>query len=190
VEEDVGRDIAMKVAAQLVMFFKRPGGQMQFSREGESLPAGRSALQEVQRFIAANPSTDHSVTRLAARSGLRPRHFARLFRSEVGVTPAAWVEAARVAAARACWRTDGTRPSRSPCDAASPMLTRCAAPSSAMSASRRRNTASATSRPSSRSPFKAFSGIVNFSRSGILLPSVAGGSVQRSPRHAYRAAPS
>src|ERR1700730_10490227 len=100
VEEDVGRDIAMKVAAQLVMFFKRPGGQMQFSRKGESLPAGRSALQEVQRFIAANPSSDHSVTRLAARSGLSPRHFARLFRSEVGVTPAAWVETARVAAAR------------------------------------------------------------------------------------------
>jgi hypothetical protein len=63
VEEDVGRDIAMKVAAQLVMFFKRPGGQMQFSRRGESLPAGRSALQEVQRFIAANPSSDHSVTK-------------------------------------------------------------------------------------------------------------------------------
>jgi transcriptional regulator GlxA family with amidase domain len=100
VEEDVGRDIAMKVAAQLVMFFKRPGGQMQFSRRGESLPAGRSALQEVQRFIAANPSSDHSVTSLAARSGLSPRHFARLFRSEVGVTPAAWVETARVAAAR------------------------------------------------------------------------------------------
>jgi transcriptional regulator GlxA family with amidase domain len=30
VEEDLGRDVAMKVAAQLVMFFKRPGGQMQF----------------------------------------------------------------------------------------------------------------------------------------------------------------
>jgi transcriptional regulator GlxA family with amidase domain len=40
------------------------------------------------------------VTSLAARSGLSPRHFARLFRSEVGVTPAAWVETARVAAAR------------------------------------------------------------------------------------------
>jgi transcriptional regulator GlxA family with amidase domain len=100
VEEDLGRDIAMKVASQLVMFFKRPGGQMQFSRRGTTLVAGRSALQEVQRFIAANPSSDHSVTRLAARSGLSPRHFARLFRSELGVTPAAWVESARIAAAR------------------------------------------------------------------------------------------
>jgi len=100
VEEDLGREIAMKVAGQLVMFFKRPGGQMQFSRKGESLPAGRSALQEAQRFVAAEPSADHSVARLAARAGLSARHFARLFREEVGVTPASWVEGCRVAAAR------------------------------------------------------------------------------------------
>jgi transcriptional regulator GlxA family with amidase domain len=100
VEEDLGREVAMKVAAQLVMFFKRPGGQLQFSRRGEAAPAGRSALQEVQRWIAANPAADHSVARLAARTGLSPRHFARVFRHEVGMTPAAWTEAARVAAAR------------------------------------------------------------------------------------------
>jgi transcriptional regulator GlxA family with amidase domain len=100
VEEDLGREIAMKVAGQLVMFFKRPGGQMQFSRKGESLPAGRAALQEVQRFVAAEPAADHSVASLAARAGLSARHFARLFREEVGVTPASWVEGCRVAAAR------------------------------------------------------------------------------------------
>ncbi len=90
----------MKVAAQLVMFFKRPGGQMQFSRKGEAAPTGRSALQEVQRWIAANPAQDHGVANLAARMGLSERHFARLFRQEVGVTPAAWVEDVRVTAAR------------------------------------------------------------------------------------------
>jgi len=100
VEEDLGRAIALKVAAQLVMFFKRPGGQMQFSRKGEAAVAGRSALQEVQRWIAANPAADHGVAQLAQRMGLSPRHFARLFRHEVGTTPAAWVEQARVAAAR------------------------------------------------------------------------------------------
>lgn len=100
VEEDLGREIAMKVAAQLVMFFKRPGGQMQFSRKGEAAPTGRSALQEVQRWIAANPAVDHGVAVLAARMGLSERHFARLFRQEVGVTPAAWVEDVRVGAAR------------------------------------------------------------------------------------------
>lgn len=100
VEEDLGRDIALKVAAQLVMFFKRPGGQMQFSRKGEAAPTGRSALQEVQRWVASNPAADHSVANLAKRMDLSPRHFARLFRSEVGLTPAAWVETARVSAAR------------------------------------------------------------------------------------------
>lgn len=100
VEEDLGREIAMKIASQLVMFFKRPGGQMQFSRRGEAVPAGRSALQELQRWIAANPALDHSVANLAKRMNLSPRHFARLFRSEVGVTPHTWVEEARVSAAR------------------------------------------------------------------------------------------
>ncbi|WNJ91237.1 GlxA family transcriptional regulator [Bosea sp. 685] len=100
VEEDVGREVALKVASQLVMFFKRPGGQLQFSRKGEAELAGRSALQEIQRWVAANPAEDHSVTSLARRVELSPRHFARLFRSEVGLTPAAWVEAARVSAAR------------------------------------------------------------------------------------------
>ncbi|HEY1411597.1 MAG TPA: AraC family transcriptional regulator, partial [Rhodopila sp.] len=47
VEEDLGRTVAMTVARHLVMFFKRPGGQMQFSRHGEAAPEGRSALQEI-----------------------------------------------------------------------------------------------------------------------------------------------
>lgn len=100
VEEDLGREIAMKVASQLVMFFKRPGGQMQFSRKGEALPAGRAALQELQRWVAANPGLSHSIANLAKRMELSPRHFARLFTSEVGITPATWVEEARVSAAR------------------------------------------------------------------------------------------
>ena len=100
VEEDLGREIALRVAAQLVMYFKRPGGQMQFSRHGEAEPVGRSALQAVQRWAAAHPAEDHGVARLAGRMGLSPRHFARLFRDEVGITPAAWIEAVRVGEAR------------------------------------------------------------------------------------------
>ena len=112
VEEDLGRALAMRVAGQLVMFFKRPGGQLQFSRKGEAVPAGRSALQEVQRWAAANPAEDHSVAKLAARTGLSPRHFARLFREEVGGTPAAWVEAARVTTARNLLEDGRTAPKR------------------------------------------------------------------------------
>jgi transcriptional regulator GlxA family with amidase domain len=90
----------MHVASQLVMFFKRPGGQRQFSRKGAALPAGRSALQELQRWVLANPALDHSVGNLAKRMNLSARHFSRLFNGEMGVTPATWVEQVRVNAAR------------------------------------------------------------------------------------------
>jgi transcriptional regulator GlxA family with amidase domain len=100
VEEDLGREVAKRIASQLVMFFKRPGGQLQFSRRGEVNPAGRSSLQEVQRWILANLSADLGAQALAARAGLSARHFVRLFQGEIGVTPADWVETARVEAAR------------------------------------------------------------------------------------------
>jgi transcriptional regulator GlxA family with amidase domain len=100
VEEDLGRAVGIKVASQLVMYFKRPGGQLQFSRSSAAFSQGRSVLQSVQRWVAANPAADLSVPRLAEHSGLSARHFARLFQQEIGVTPASWVEEARVAAAR------------------------------------------------------------------------------------------
>ena len=100
VEEDLGREIAKKIASQLVMFFKRPGGQLQFSRRGEANPVGRSALQEIQRWVAAHPAEDTSLATLAGRAGLSPRHFARLFRQEIGMTPADFVETVRIGAAR------------------------------------------------------------------------------------------
>ena len=110
VEEDLGREVAAAVAAQLVMYFKRPGGQLQFSRSGQAGLAGRSALQDVQRWAAAHPERNLSVQALAAHAGLSPRHFARLFHAEVGTPPAAWVEAMRVAAARTLLEQGHTPP--------------------------------------------------------------------------------
>ncbi|WP_110657573.1 GlxA family transcriptional regulator [Salinicola halimionae] len=110
VEEDLGRDIARRVASQLVMYFKRPGGQLQFSRHGESSLEGRTVLQETQRWVMANLALPHSVKTLAAHAGKSPRHFARLFSAEVGVTPAAWLERARIGAARLLLEEDGQAP--------------------------------------------------------------------------------
>lgn len=100
VEEDLGEEVARRVASQLVMFFKRPGGQLQFSRKGEAALTGRAALQELQRWVASNPEIDHTVASLSKRLDLSPRHFKRLFRKEVGVTPATWVDETRIAAAK------------------------------------------------------------------------------------------
>lgn len=111
VEEDLGREIAKKVASKLVMFFRRPGGQLQFSRRGEANPSGRSALQEIQRWVMANPAEDASTTTLAARAGLSARHFVRLFQHELGISPAAWVQQVRIDLARQMLEA-GDRPKR------------------------------------------------------------------------------
>jgi len=100
VEEDFGRDVAMLVAARLVMFFKRPGGQMQFSRSGRTSLSGRSALQDLQRWVIANLTQPLSVQSMAEHMGVSPRHLSRLFTQEMGLTPGEWLEQERINQAR------------------------------------------------------------------------------------------
>lgn len=100
VEEDCGREIALAVARQLVLFLKRPGGQSQFSTQlAGPLPEG-PRLRELQVWIASHPEADLGVDGLARWVGMSPRNFARVFRRELGVTPARYVERARLEAAR------------------------------------------------------------------------------------------
>jgi transcriptional regulator GlxA family with amidase domain len=100
VEEDHGRDIALRVARELVMFLKRPGGQSQFSAHLAAQTSERSGLREIQEHVLANLKDDLSVPALASRAGMSERSFARIFRSETGTTPAEFVENARIDAAR------------------------------------------------------------------------------------------
>lgn len=100
VEEDHGRDLALTVARWLVMFLKRPGGQSQFSVQLASQQAEREPLREVQKWVLAHLDGRITVEEMAARAGMSPRNFARAFAREAGVTPARFVERARVEAAR------------------------------------------------------------------------------------------
>jgi transcriptional regulator GlxA family with amidase domain len=100
VEEDLGRDVALEAARWLVLFLKRPGGQAQFSAQLAAQTADRAPLRELQAWIPDHLDQDLSVPALARRAGMSDRNFARAFRRETGVTPAAYVEAARVESAR------------------------------------------------------------------------------------------
>lgn len=100
VGDDHGDDIALRVAQLMVMFVQRPGGQSQFSA-ALSLPASsRSDISELRRWIAAHLTDDLSVAALARRLAITPRHLARLFHAEVGLTPGEFVERLRVEYAR------------------------------------------------------------------------------------------
>jgi transcriptional regulator GlxA family with amidase domain len=100
VEEDYGRAVALEVARWLVLFLKRPGGQSQFSTQLAAQLATRVPLRDLQPWIVDHVGEDLSVECLASRVAMSPRNFARMFAREVGVTPARFVERARVEAAR------------------------------------------------------------------------------------------
>ena len=100
VEEDHGRQVALGVARELVMFLRRPGGQSQFSVQLSAQSADREPIRELQGWIADHLSEDLSVTKLARRAAMSARNFARVFLRETGVTPATFVEKARIEAAR------------------------------------------------------------------------------------------
>jgi len=100
IEEDYGSEVALQTARSLVLFVRRPGGQSQFSAQLKAAPARREPLREVQAHIAEHPAADLSVPALAARAYMSERNFARAFRAETGMTPAAYVEVTRVERAR------------------------------------------------------------------------------------------
>ncbi|NUK21337.1 GlxA family transcriptional regulator, partial [Streptomyces lunaelactis] len=100
VEEDHGRDIALTVARHLVVFLRRPGNQAQFSAQLAVQTARREPLRDVQQHITEHPEGDLSVEALAARARLSPRHFARAFQEETGMTPGRYVERVRLEQAR------------------------------------------------------------------------------------------
>ncbi|HJP79842.1 MAG TPA: GlxA family transcriptional regulator [Pseudonocardiaceae bacterium] len=100
VEEDLGRDVALTIARQLVMFLRRPGNQTQFSAQLQAQTAHRAPLRDVQAWVAEHPEADLSVDKLAQRAGLSPRQFARAFADEAGISPGRYVDNVRLEAAR------------------------------------------------------------------------------------------
>jgi transcriptional regulator GlxA family with amidase domain len=99
VEQDYGRELALMVARQLVVFLKRPGGQSQFSVPLQAQSA-EGPLAELASWVTGNPAGDYRVDTLAERSKISPRTLHRLFRETFGRSPAQWIASMRVESAR------------------------------------------------------------------------------------------
>ncbi len=100
VEEDYGRDIALIVARYMVVFLKRPGGQSQFSAHLTAQIAEKGPIQSIAEYILTHLRAELTVETLAGRANMSTRNFSRVFLRDIGVTPADFVEAARLDAAR------------------------------------------------------------------------------------------
>ena len=99
VADDLGEAVARETAREMVVYFRRPGGQSQFSALLDlGQPAGRFA--SLLAFARERLDQRLSVDRLAAEAGMSPRNFARRFTAQVGVAPAKAIERLRLEAAR------------------------------------------------------------------------------------------
>lgn len=99
VEDDQGFNVAREIAQDLVMFLRRPGGQIQFSRYLLN-QANDGVIRDLQTWLPNNLTSNLSVENLAERAAMSPRNFTRVFTRETGITPAKYVEEARLNAAR------------------------------------------------------------------------------------------
>jgi transcriptional regulator GlxA family with amidase domain len=101
IAEDLGERVARQTARQLVVYYRRPGGQSQFSALLE-MERSHGRFARLLEHVRGNLTHRHSVTELAKFCCMGPRHFPRVFRAEMGITPAKAVERLRLEAARAC----------------------------------------------------------------------------------------
>ena len=101
IETDLGASVALRVAKELVVFLKRPGGQSQFSNllSGQIADA-QGPFEKLFAWIPENLNTDLRTEALADKAGMSPRTFARKFAAQVGQTPARAVEVIRIQTAR------------------------------------------------------------------------------------------
>lgn len=99
VADDHGRRAAVAVARQLVVYLRRSGGQAQFSAVLAAQSGDHEPVRDVLSWLTENLIQDLSVAALAARANLSERQFSRLFKAEVGITPAEHVEAVRMESA-------------------------------------------------------------------------------------------
>jgi transcriptional regulator GlxA family with amidase domain len=99
VAEDLGEALAKRAAQRLVVYHRRPGGQSQFSALLETDRPG-SRFSPLLAWARERLDERLPVERLADCAAMSPRHFARAFAAETGMTPAKAIERLRLEAAR------------------------------------------------------------------------------------------
>jgi len=100
IEEDFGRRLALKVAKYLLAYLERPGGQSQFGPLLDRQAHGDAHVQAVRDYVISHLQHPHTLASLAERVHMSPRNLTRLFSKQTGVTPMAFVNDARIDAAR------------------------------------------------------------------------------------------
>lgn len=100
IADDLGTDMALKVARKNVIFMMRPGGQSQFSTHLKAAESGDGPIGKTMTWVLENLAGDCSVPGLSEIAAMSERTFVRRFHGEAQMTPAKFVAMARLESAR------------------------------------------------------------------------------------------
>lgn len=100
VEEDFGSAVALEVSRVLVLYYRRPGNQSQFSAPLQAQTAAGKRFGGLHDWLVTNLNRPLAVAELADRAAMSPRNFARVFKARTGMTPGKYLETLRLDRAR------------------------------------------------------------------------------------------
>lgn len=100
VENDYGPTVAIEVARLLLLYRRRPGNQSQFSTMLALQSKVSKRFKPLVDWVEAHLDHKLTVDQLAEKAHMSPRTFARIFPSEIGMSPGRFVEQLRIDRAR------------------------------------------------------------------------------------------
>jgi transcriptional regulator GlxA family with amidase domain len=100
IDEDLGRQVALKLACELVVPLKRSDNEEQYSESLRFQVESSDRFTDLPAWILSHLSHDLSVDALAERACMSRRNFTRLFNKTFGKSPSRFVAEARINEAR------------------------------------------------------------------------------------------
>ncbi|MDP2574303.1 GlxA family transcriptional regulator [Vibrio penaeicida] len=91
VEQDLGYATSVAVAQELVVFYRRPGGQSQFVSLQMAQSSGDTRVASAIRYIHQHLKVDIRVEDVASHVGLSSRQLNRIFQSDIKLSPNQYV---------------------------------------------------------------------------------------------------
>lgn len=96
VADDYGADLAHQISKDLVMISRRMEGHPQLSVAARTPRPKHAVLERLLATIAVDPAGQYELDVVAARVGMSPRHLARLFKAQTGMTLRQYVHEIRL----------------------------------------------------------------------------------------------
>lgn len=100
VEEDFGESVAMNVSKILVLYYRRPGSQSQFSAWLKAQEAAGKSFSKLHHWLVRNLDKRITVEQMAEYTIMSDRNFVRVFKQKTGMTPTKYLEILRLDRAR------------------------------------------------------------------------------------------